>query len=488
MARTLCVWWPEWSLRRQDAPPDRPCFVVQQQTGGFRVLAANPEARSSGVAQGMSRREAEGLCPGAVVLERDTGFETTDFEKVVVAIEDLVPKVEVVEPGLVFVPIQGALRYYGGERPLVERMSDRIAEWPGGRLGVAQGPFAARRAAALATETPLFVEDDVAFLAGLTVDALPDEDLVATFRWLGIGTLGELSQLPREALASRFGEPGLVVHRLASGEDRMVAPREVPEDLSVEQFYEEPLQSLDQAGFAARALAGRLIAILDECGAAPYRVEVSVWAADGTKRIRVWRSADPFTEHGLAERVWWQLRAWIETAGVSGGIVRLRLQPADLSDAGRQLSLEEDTATRLEAFRALHRAQSLVGPDAVLQAQAQGGRRPSEQVAWFRWGEEPSVPHRDPRAPWPGRVPSPTPVLVPPEPQSIEVEWDGGIPVRIRLRSRWETVITWAGPWSLTGRWWEGEERVDRYQIVTSAAALLCEVRDGFAFVVGVYD
>lgn len=452
------------------------------------MVTANTEARHAGVVSGMPRREAEGLCPGATVLERDLGRETNDFEPVVLAIEDLIPKVEVVEPGLVYVPIQGALRYYGGEGPLLSQLLERLGEWPGGRLGVARGPFAARRAAALAVEAPLRVDDDSAFLANLPVGVLPDENLVATFRWLGIATLGELSQLPRGALASRFGEVGLGAHRLASGEDRMVAPREIPESVFAEQRYEEPLQSLDQVGFAARALAGRLITALKEYGAAPYRVEISVWAADGNERVRVWRSADPFTEHGLTERVWWQLRAWIEADGVPGGIVQIRLQPADLSDAGRQLSLEEDTASKLEASRALHRTQTLVGPDAVLQAHVQGGRRSSERVSWYRWGEEPSPPARKREAPWPGRVPSPSPALVPPEPQPIEVEWDGGMPVRVRLRSRWETITTWAGPWSLTGRWWEGEASADRYQLVTSATALLCEVIEGKTFVVGIYD
>ena len=109
-------------------------------------------------------------------------------------------------------------------------------------------------------------------------------------------------------------------------------------------------------------------------------------------------------------------------------------------------------------------------------------------MSWFRWGEEPSLPQRDPVAPWHGRIPSPAPSLIPPEPQSIEVEWDGGMPMRVRLRSRWEMVTAWAGPWSLTGRWWEGERSVERYQIVTAVAALLCEVRDGAAYVVGIYD
>ncbi len=486
MGRTLCAWWPGWSLRRQDAPPDSPCFVVQYGSGGFRVVAANLPARTAGVVPAMPRREAEGICPGSVVLVRDLGAEANDFESVVSAIEDLVPRVEVVEPGLVMVSIDGALRYYGGEGPLLERIAERVHAWPGAQLGVANGPFAAKRAAALAFDEPVSVDDDAAFLANLTVDVLPNEDLVATFRWLGITTLGELSRLPRGAMASRFGDIGLDAHRLASGEDRFVVPRSIPEDVSVEQQFDEPLQTLDQSGFAARALAGRLLGALD--GSAPYRVEIGVWAADGTERIRVWRSADPFTEHALSDRVWWQLRAWIEAAGVPGGISRIRLRPADLSDTGRQLSLEEDTASRLGADRALHRAQALVGPDAVLQAHLQGGRRFDERVNWYRWGEEPPLPARDPKAPWPGRVSSPAPVLVPPEPRSVEIEWDGGMPVRVRLRSRWEVVTNWAGPWRLTGRWWQGEASVERYQIVTSATALLCEVRAGAAYVVGIYD
>ena len=38
------------------------------------------------------------------------------------------------------------------------------------------------------------------------------------------------------------------------------------------------------------------------------------------------------------------------------------------------------------------------------------------------------------------------------------------------------------------GRWWEGKEGCDRYQIVTSAGAFLCEVRAGQTYLAGVYD
>ncbi len=485
----MCVWFPDWPLRRPDAPPDRACLVVDRSATP-RVVALNQFAREAGARLGMRRPEAEVLCPGGTTLEQDYAAESLAFESLVGAVEDLVPRVEVSDPGLLFVPIAGAIRYYGGEPALVARVAQtiRAEAGAGGRIGVAGGPFAARWAASMAGEEPYIVDDDREFLASLDVEVLGKEELVATFRWLGIGTLGELASLPRPALLSRFGQAGLQAHRLASGEDRRPQARDIPEDLSVTERFEEPLGLLEQVGFAARALTHRLMEAMMGSGIAPHRVEVSARAADGTIRARVWRSADPFTDETLAERVWWQLRAWNESAGIPGGIVQLTLSPADLSGEGRQLTLLEDVSARIEAERAVARVQALLGPDAVLEGRPQGGRDPIEQVRWHRWGDDPPAVERDPGAPWPGSTPGPSPALVPPEPRLLEVEWDGGMPTRVRLRSRWEPVLNWAGPWRKLGRWWRGEPHVDRYQMVTSAGAFLCELRDDQTFVIGVYD
>jgi protein ImuB len=340
----------------------------------------------------------------------------------------------------------------------------------------------------------LIVDDDAAFLAGLDIASVGSEELAATFRWLGVRTLGELALLPRAAVMSRFGTEGLHAHRLANGEDRDAFAREIPPDLSVEEKFSPPLENLEQAAFQARGLAARLMAELSRYGAAPFRVEVEAEAADGEVRARVWRSADPFDEATLAERVRWQLNAWLDRArhdtgpGIRGGLVRLRIAPADISDEGRQLRLHEDARSDMEARRSLARAQSIVGPDGVLQAVPQGGRHSGEQTSWHRWGEVPGEPERDPAAPWPGGLPAPSPALMPPEPRPIDIDWDAGLPVRIRLGSRWVPVLSWAGPWRLMGRWWEGEKPADRYQLVTSVGAFLCEVREGKAYMVGVYD
>jgi protein ImuB len=437
----------------------------------------------------MRRPEAEMLCPGGVALEQDHASESLAFEPVVRAVENMIPRVEISDPGLLFVRIDGAVRYYGGEQAIVDNLLRVVEEAAGSgfRIGVADGPFAARWAAALADDAPHIVDDDRRFLASLDVEVLGKDELVATFRWLGIGTLGELASLPRQAMVSRFGQIGLHAHRLASGEDRRPHSRDIPVDPSVIERFDEPLVLLEQVGFAARALSHRLMEAMREEGIAPHRVEVKAQAADGTIRARVWRSADPFTEETLAERVWWQLRAWTESAGIPGGVVQLVLSPADLSGEGRQLTLLEDAEARIEAERAIARVQALLGPDAVLEGRPRGGRDPRERIHWHRWGDSPAVVG-ELDAPWPGSTPGPSPALMPAEAQLLEVEWDEGIPVRVRVRSRWEPVLNWAGPWRKLGRWWQGEPHADRYQVVTSLGAMLCERRDERTYLVGIYD
>lgn len=491
-----------WSLTRSDAPSDSPVLVVDD-----RVTGASPEVLDVGVGLGMPRREAEALAPFATVLIRDLTDESRRFESVVQTIEDLVPRVEVVAPGLAFVPVDGAVKYYGSEKEVANRLSTLLSRefrprdtksdterlgWEA-VLGIADGPFAARWAAASAEPgVPLIVDDTITFLARLDLSTLREslggDEIIDTFRWLGVSTLGDVARLPREALATRFGTQGVQAHRLATGEDQPVNARDIPADLAVESSFEDPLQHLDSVAFAGRVLSERLLKVLRKAGVAPHRVTITAEPAAGPARERVWRSADPFTERTLNDRVWWQLRAWVEDGGVRGGITRLRIEPDDLSGEGRQLGLLQDESSRIETERALVRAQALLGPERVLQGRPQGGRMPQERVAWSRWGEPETAEQRDAGAPWPGATPQPSPALVPQHLQALEVEWDDGIPVRMRLGTRWEPVLTWSGPWRLSGRWWVGEKDADRYQLVTSVGAFLCVVANGKSFLAGVYD
>jgi protein ImuB len=456
----------------------------------------NSLAAASGITVGMRRRAAEALCPTIVTIQRDQPADMVRFERTVERIESVVPRVEIADPGLAFIPVEGAVSYYGGERALIERINKELDEFGGDRrISLAAGPFAAWQAARMTSEaSPLvLVEDDDAFLADLDVSAIGSEDLAATFRWLGITTLGALAQLPPEAVVSRFGREGIAAQRIARGVGLEANPRDIPIDPSVESAFDPPIEDFEQASFAARNLAQRLIGQLAPHGMAPHRVVVTAVAADGTERVRSWRSANPFDDVTLADRVRWQLRAWIDgvSTGIRGGITSLRLAPGDLSGDGRQLSLQEDVKAAEEAERAFVEVQAIAGEDSILVSSRQGGRDPGQQVLWERWGSEGggvATPERDLNAPWPGQIPGPAPALVPPDRVRFEVSFVDGIPEQVRLRSRWVPVLSWAGPWRYVGRWWDGEGVADRYQIVTSAGAYLCEIHDGATYLLGVYD
>lgn len=469
---------------------DQPAQAVDAAN---KVVACNEVAAREGIAVGMQRRAAEAICPTVLTIVTDDTADMVRFEPIVETIEAIVPRVEIAAPGCVFVPISGAVRYYGGEGPLVERIVKELSRFGGDhRLGLAAGPFAANQAARLTTvaQPEHVVTDDAAFLAGLDVSSLASEDLAATFRWLGITTLGALAELPGQAIVSRFGRQGVDAHRLARGLDRSVDPRTIPRDPSVFSSFEPPINDFEQASFAARNLAQRLITGLSFSGVAPHRVVVTATAGDGTVRSRTWRSADPFNDRTLADRIRWQLRAWIDgvSSGIHGGLVSLDLEPADLSGSGRQMALEEDAGSFEEMQRAFVEVQAIAGSDNVLMASPQGGRDPADRVLWTRWGDDPKSPIHDPQAPWVGQIPGPAPALVPPTPVPFEVAWVDGLPEHVRLKSRWVPVLSWAGPWRSVGRWWQGESSSDRYQIVTSTGAYLCEIREGKTYLIGVYD
>ena len=137
LARCACG-FPDWPLRRPDSPPDRPCQIVD---ASGTVVAVTPDAFAVGVRVGMRRGEAEALAPAAVTLVADPGAEAVAFEPVALAIESVVPAMEMAAPGLVYLPTAGAVRYYRSEEAVMRRVVVAVhAIAPGGRFGLADGP------------------------------------------------------------------------------------------------------------------------------------------------------------------------------------------------------------------------------------------------------------------------------------------------------------------------------------------------------------
>ncbi|HEY0697855.1 MAG TPA: DNA polymerase Y family protein, partial [Micromonospora sp.] len=468
--RTLYVWCPDWPVVAAEIVDGVPAATPVAVLHGHRVLACSASARAEGVRRGLRRREAQSRCPGLIVVEHDPGRDARAFEPVVAAVEQIVAGVEVVRPGGCALAVRGPARYFGGEERAAERIVEQIAQDCAveSQVGIADGLFAAGLAARTGQIVP--PGGTAEFLAGLPVRVLGRPDLADLLRRLGIRTLGDFAALPAGDVLARFGADAVLAHRLAAGAGhRALATRRPPPDLVVTGTYDEPLDRVDAAAFAGRALAERLHDRLAGHGLACTRLGIEAVTVDGRELHRVWRHDGLLTTAAIAERVRWQLDGWL--AGTSrpggsgrpdpprpaGGIIRLRLVPDGvLPHAGLQPGLWGGTGEERErAHRSFSRVQGLLGPESVVTAVPGGGRSPADQVRLVPWGDE-WIPARPASAPWPGRLPPPAPAVVLPEPLPAVVRDDAGQPVGVTARLRVSAapariVVGPADPVEITG-------------------------------------
>ena len=248
------------------------------------------------------------------------------FERVVSLVEELCPRVEVLQPGACAIGARGPARYFGGEEALAGKIIKAVTG--GGfacQAGIADGLFAARLAAhAAAPGTATIVSPGQAreFLAPYPVSVLGSEEMAELLRLdgagmaellprLGIATLSEFAGLPAAQAVNRFGTPGGMAHRLARGLDpRPLAARPPTADLSVSAEFDPPAPLAEPVVFAAKALAERMHAGLAARGLACVCVRVRVISEDGQERARLWRHEGLLSALAVAERVRWQLAGW----------------------------------------------------------------------------------------------------------------------------------------------------------------------------------
>ena len=383
--RTLVAEVADWPVVAAGASPDEPAVVVHAN----RVVAATPAARAQGVDVGLRRREAQGRCPSLALLTADPARDARAWEPVVAALGDVCPRIEVVVPGRLAFPTRGPARYFGGDRALTRLVAART----GAAAGIADGPFAALLAARSSGGVVVPAGESPAFLAplpvaSLLVAGLPD-DLVDVLGRLGVRTLGAVAAVGEGDVAGRFGADGVVAWRLAAGLDERPPRTEAPPpDLAARRELDPPVERVETAAFLARGLADELAGNLDRRGLACTRLLVAADTEHGERLERLWRGtgvggAAALTAGAIADRVRWQLDGWLqESTRPTAGITLLELVPDEVTPArGRQLGFwggSPDAADRVAG--AVARVSALLGPEAVVVPEWQGGRDPAAEV------------------------------------------------------------------------------------------------------------
>ncbi|WP_165555494.1 DNA polymerase Y family protein [Kribbella pittospori] len=506
LTRTLVIWVPDWPVTAAAVAagrsPDEPIAILEKG----KVLATSAAARAGGVRRGLRARDAQSRCPELVVLKYDPVIDARAFDPVISCLEAITPGIQVIRPGMCALKARGPTRFYGGESAAAEKLLDRLETFEvlGGRVGIADGPFAAEQAArASSARTRVLVVPpggSPEFLAPLTVDVLEQPQLTDLLRRLGLRSLGAFAQLSGTEVLTRFGPEGAFAHRLARGsDDRPVVAREIPPELTRTLDFEPAVDRVDQVAFAVRSVADELIARLTELGLVCTTLRVEVGTESGRIHEREWLHPRWFSAADVVDRVRWQLQgSGTATSELTSPVVRLRLVPDQADPVGAHVDGLWGGGPDERIHRALSRVQSMLGHGAVASVVIGGGRGFAERQTLVPWGDRP-VPTHPPDQPWPGAIssvdPARWPTLAPttifPAPLRAKVYAEDGSEVSVSARgalsgapiafrldpapqvadsNKLHPITAWAGPWLTHERWWDPstESRQARFQFQTA--------------------
>ena len=289
-SRVLAVWCMDWPAVAASAAAGLPPTTPVAVTLANRVIACSASARAAGVRRGLRRRESQARCPELHVVTADPARDARHFEDVTAAVDDLVPRAEVLRPGLLVLPVRGAARYFGSEQAAAERLVDAVAAAGAEcQVGIADqlstAVFAARAGRIIEPGK------DALFLSALSIRQLatepslaaPGREDLADLLWrMGIRNIGQFAALSRSDVASRFGADAVAAHRFARGEPtRGPSGREPPQELDAVMNCDPPIDRVDAAAFAGRSLASILHRSLEASGVGCTRLAIHAVTANG---------------------------------------------------------------------------------------------------------------------------------------------------------------------------------------------------------------
>ncbi|GAB3796566.1 DNA polymerase Y family protein [Humibacter antri] len=508
--RSIVLWCPDWPVRAAVAAGlaehEHPIALIDKGM----VFAASAPARREGVRRGLRVREAQARCSTLTVLRYDQSIDQREFDPLLAAIEQAVPGVQPIRPGLCALRARGPARYYGSENAAAVELLRVAAEHgsPDACVGIADGPFAAEQAAraclstlwarpgdasqgaAVGTGRTLIVEPgrSAEFLAPLPIDVLGDADYVTLLHRLGMDTLGSVAKLDPLELEDRFGELGVRTHALASGSERAtVVPRAPQAVLERQAEFEPGLERVDELTFAFRRTADDFVASLTAAKLVATAITVVVLAESGAVSERTWLHPRWFTASDVVDRVRWQLQGAGTDSGLDSLVVRVTVSPESVDAIGNHEDGLFGTGPDERVHHALSRVQSMLGHDAVGTAAIGGGRLLADRSMLVPWGDRvPDAVTAAAAKPWPGALPPPLPATVYSPPvrctvtaasgEPVDVDEAGGLtayPVRFSPAPGGDPsqVTAWTGPWPVEERWWDPDaaRSVHRLQLVDEA-------------------
>jgi DNA polymerase-4 len=354
--------------------------------GGSRrgvVSSASYEARQFGIHSAQPIATAMRLCPHGIFLPVRMSRYREVSEKIREIFSRFTPLVEPLSIDEAFLDITGSTRLFGEPAEIARKIKERVVAETGLTVsaGVAPSKFVAKIASDLEKPDGLTVVQPGKVKDFL--DPLPIEKLWGvgratrnTLLLLGVGTIGDLSRLPRDLLLRRLGKAGLQLHLLANGVD----PREVELEREAKSIGREEtyLEDIRDRGVARRellSLATRVSRRLRRCGLAGRTVNLKVKYNDFTQITRSVTLPEATDDGRDIFQSCCDLLGRTEVGKRPVRLLGISISQLILPDENRQLALFTGTETpkkRKRLNRALDVISERFGDDAIVPGRLLG--------------------------------------------------------------------------------------------------------------------
>ena len=469
-----------------------------------------------GVRVGQTLAEARALCPELVHADHEPHKDRQALEVLARWMLRYSPAVQCADDlPAIFIDLGGCERLFGGLGKLARRIESALKRMGvHATLAIAPTPGAAWALASSGVGGKIIRPKDLAVaLAMLPVRSLrlPLEIAEDLFH-LGVETIGQLMQLPREAIPARFGVQLLLRLNQAMGNvPELIVPLTEDSPIEAGMEFDGAIDSLETIWLVFKDLIARIVGQLAKRGRGARQIQFDLFRSDGvpvSRRILLSRpSRDPVNLFNL-------MRCGLEGMGRQSdeatkrrsdggegrrhGGTKARSATTDFTSVApagfvtielkvlvhepvseEQISLleqEEHNAQR-ELDRLIERLLLRLGEEAVLRPIAMESYVPERAVGYGSSQNvevkmqkskvrEPSAFHNSAFSIQNSAFPRPLHLL--PRPVELRVmvspsDDRDGRPIAVTEEGRTRRIVHAMGPERIAGQWWQGHDKTRDY-------------------------
>jgi len=294
-----CIYIPDFPVEAivRSAPllREQAVAVLEDKPPLLRVVALNEKARALGMESGMTKLQAAVFAASdngsskfapAVLRQRAPDQETTAHSALLDVAHAFTPRVEDTAPDTLLLDLAGMERLYGSPAKMARDLASRVsAIGLESNIAVAANPDAAMHAArGFGGVTVIPAGKEAQRLGALPLQVLLDafdipsqkssaanrerdkfrEQMLDTLERWGVRDFRTLALLPEHALASRLGETGTRLQRMARGATmRTLGLCEPQSHFEEAMELESPVETLEPLSFVFNRLLEQLCARLE---------------------------------------------------------------------------------------------------------------------------------------------------------------------------------------------------------------------------------